>query len=342
MNLAWKQFLDQQGAHFDADVVCDCGSALAEIDATEHENVLVPLTGYGLLRATGEDAAGFLNNLLTNEVTGLPLATAQHNSLCSAKGRMLANFTIWRDGSDYLLQLAADVHAAVLKKLSMYVLRSKVKLSDAREDYVLLGVAGSGAAAAVKELAGGLPAAPLGAARFDAGSIMRRGAQRFELVLRPDAAPDAWARLSAAARPSGFPAWQWLEIRDGLPLITAATQEQFVPQMVNFELIGGISFKKGCYPGQEIVARTQYLGKLKRRMYLAHVDAGAPRAGIELFSSELPGQSCGMVVNVAPAPAGGCDLLAVIQMSSAESGDIHLAAPDGPRLALQALPYTVS
>ena len=140
-----------------------------------------------------------------------------------------------------------------------------------------------------------------------------------------------------------LPVWDWLEIRAGIPVITAATQEAFVPQMVNLELLGGVSFQKGCYPGQEIVARSQYLGKLKRRMYLAHTDRDvAPGAGTQLYSRDLDGQPSGMVVSAAPAPGGGFDLLAVIQTTSADVHPIHLGTPDGPVLALEPLPYPVA
>ncbi len=136
----------------------------------------------------------------------------------------------------------------------------------------------------------------------------------------------------------GAPAWDWLTVAAGVPVILPATQDHFVPQMANMELLQGVSFHKGCYPGQEIVARSQYLGKLKRRMYLAHVEAPAA-AGQGLYSPALPGQSCGMVANAAPAPGGGCDLLAVMQASCHEAGEVHLGSPDGPRLAFRPLPY---
>jgi folate-binding protein YgfZ len=341
MNQAWQAFLHDRGARSDGGRITDFGSPAEELAAASRGTVLVPLCAHGVIRASGEDAASFLHNLLTNDVIRLGASAAQHNSLCSAKGRMLANFLVWRDQGDYLLQLSADLQPAVQKKLSMYVLRSKVKLSDAGDGLALIGIAGAAAEAAVKEVAGVLPEAAMTVARFSQGQVIRLGERRFELALAADTAQKLWQSLAAHARPAGFPVWQWLDIQAGWPLITTATQEQFVPQMANFELIGGVSFQKGCYPGQEIVARTQYLGKLKRRMYLAHLDvAAAP--GSELFSPDLPDQACGMVVNSAPAPEGGNDILAVMQMSSAEGGDVHLGSQDGPRLVLRPLPYVVS
>jgi hypothetical protein len=173
-------------------------------------------------------------------------------------------------------------------------------------------------------------------------TTIRLADNRFEIVVQPPHAADLWDRLAKEARPVGAPVWDWLEIRAGIPVITAATQDQFVPQMVNLDLVGGVSFQKGCYPGQEIVARTHYLGRVKRRMYLARAYGRiAPAPGVELYSQDLDGQPSGMVVNAAPAPDGGFDLLAVIQTASAASQPVRLGAPDGPVLDLEPLPYPV-
>lgn len=341
MNQAWQDFLRGCGARAqDNGIVSDFGNPGEELSAASAGTVLVPLTAYGLIRVAGEDAATFLQNLLTNDVKGLPRGGVQHNGLCSPKGRMLASFLMWRDEAGYVLQLAAGLQPLIQRKLSMYVLRSKVKVSDAGDELVILGVAGPAAEQAVREHAGAVPADTLSHVGFAAGTVIRLGAQRFELIVQAGEAQQTWQGLAARARPAGFPVWQRLDILAGWPLITEDTQEQFVPQMVNFELIGGVNFQKGCYPGQEIVARTQYLGKLKRRMYLAHVGASA-QAGNELFSPDLPDQACGMVVNAAPAPAGGSDILAVMQMSSAEGGEVHLGEKAGPRLEFRDLPYSL-
>jgi folate-binding protein YgfZ len=173
--------------------------------------------------------------------------------------------------------------------------------------------------------------------------VIRLGESRFILSVPAAAAAETFAALSGSGlAPAGTAAWQWLDIQAGWPLVTASTQEEFVPQMANFELLGGVSFKKGCYPGQEIVARTQYLGKLKKRMYRASVTAnGLPAAGTDLYSPDLGEQSCGKVVTATPSPEGGYELLAVMQMSSHEGNDVHLGSPGGPQLAFRSLPYAV-
>ena len=168
--------------------------------------------------------------------------------------------------------------------------------------------------------------------------------RRFLIAVPVEGASKLWTGLAATLRPVGTPCWEWLDIRSGIPLITAATQEQFLPQMTNLELIGGVSFKKGCFPGQEVVARTQHLGKVKRRMFLAHVDDAQtpPSPGDEIFSDDIPGQASGTVVNAQAAPGGGYDLLAVVHHSSRESSTVHLRSTDGPVLRFLDLPYAVT
>lgn len=342
MNSSWRTAIELSGGQ-----VCEDGSAafgkIADgLAAAQAGTVVAPLTDIGLIRISGEDAAAFLQNLLTNDTQRQRPDQAQYNAMCSAKGRMLASFIEWREGPDYVLQLSRDLHGSILKKLSMFVLRSKVKLSDAGNEYCLMGVAGNDAHALVSALGADLQT-PMSVAPFADGTVIRLDEQRFQIVARAQAAAGVWQQLAAGARPVATQVWHWLDIMSGIPQITGRTQEEFVPQMANFELIGGVSFKKGCYPGQEIVARTQYLGKLKRRMYLANLNAPVtPQAGDQLYSPDLPDQSCGTVVNAAPAPGGGSDLLAVIQMTSADGGDVHLGSADGPRLQFKSLPYALS
>lgn len=337
MKQDWIDFLQQQGARNDG---LDFGNLPEELLSAQSATIITPLTDIGLIRVAGEDATVFLNNLLTNDVKTLPPDGIQRNGFCSPKGRLLATFMIWREGADLMIALSADLHAAILKKLSMYVLRSKVKLTDASNEQMLIGLSGPDASKALADL-GPTPTGLLRSTSLEHGQAMRLDEHRYLLAVRASAAEGVWRKLAMFGRPTGLAAWRWLEIMSGIPLISAATQEEFVPQMINFELIGGVSFKKGCYPGQEIVARTQYLGKIKRRMYRAHLDNAVPVAGAHLYAPETGDQSCGRVVNCAPSPHGGSELLAVIQATCAEAGEVHLDNPSGPRLVFQPLPYSV-
>ncbi|MDP1536379.1 MAG: folate-binding protein YgfZ [Burkholderiales bacterium] len=289
----------------------------------------VPLADQGLIRASGADAAHFLHNLLTNDIEHLPADGARNAGLCTAKGRMIASFLIWREGPDYLLQLSADILPGILKKLSMYVLRSKVKLTDLSAERVLIGVVGGQVG----------PSAPMTTAAYEGGTAIRLDAQRCVLAVPTERVDAVQAGLGS---PASLADWHLAEIRASIPRIVAATQEAFVPQMVNYETaaVGGVSFQKGCYPGQEVVARTHYLGKVKRRMFRAKLDTAFP-PGTDVFTPETGDQHCGALVLTAPLPEGGFECLLVVQSSGAAAGEVHVGRPDGPRLQLLPLPYAV-
>ncbi len=347
MHPDWQDFLQQQGAALDGGIVQHFGDASGELLAARDNTVLCDLSQFGTLRVSGEEAQSFLQNLLSNDIREVAAGRAQLSSLNDPKGRMLATFLIWRDGGDYLLQLPRPLCEPIRKKLSMYVLRAKVKVADASGDVVVLGLSGPSAQELLAKLFGELPDAPYGVASTGEASMIRLGESRFQIATAAQYAPAIWQTLALHAQPAGSACWDWLAIRAGIPVVLPATQEQFVPQMSNFEVIGGVNFKKGCYPGQEIVARMQYLGKPKKRMYLAHVDGPTdnnkgPQPGDHLFSADMEGQSSGMVVNAAPAPGGGHDLLAVVQIASHDAHPVHLGAPDGPRLQFHPLPYPLS
>lgn len=338
MNPTWKDHLIKAGAALTEDHVIHFGNPEKELLAAQSGTLLADLSHRGVIGFIGEDSQTFLQGQTTNDVR-LATDRAQYNSLCTPKGRMLASFLLWRDDEGYSLQLPAALQAGIQKRLSMYILRAKVKARDASDETVRLGVAGTNAEAILQSAIGELPPDVMGVVRHDKGTIIRLGATRFEVVAPLEQGPALWDELSQRSTPVGSAGWEWLEIHAGIPLILPQTQEQFTPQMANFEAIGGVSFTKGCYTGQEIVARTQYLGKVKRRMYLAHLDSdSAPQPGDELFGSE---PAAGMVVNVQPAPAGGYDLLAVIPTGSVEDGTVNFKSPEGPALRFLPLPYPI-
>ncbi len=304
--------------------------------------------GLGLIRVAGDDAASFLHTQLTNAVEDLPADTARLAGYCSPKGRLMASFLAWRDAEGIVLQLSADIQPAIQKRLAMFVLRAKAKLSDLSATHRVLGVAGAGAQAALAQAGLPAPQGPLAVAHADGVTVIRLAdaladtdsAPRWQIVASADRA-EALRQTLGATLASAAPAfWDWLDIGSGIPRITAATQEQFVPQMINFELIGGVNFRKGCYPGQEIVARSQYRGTLKRRMWRVHGAGDVPAAAAEIFRPEDPEQPCGMIVNAAAAPQGGWDGLAELKIDAA-AGALHLGAATGVVLATRALPYEV-
>lgn len=342
MNPTWQDFLRTVGAHFDNGQLAHFGNPQQEIAATQSGTILTDLSYFSVIQFAGEDDETFLQGQLSCDVRQALQNHAQYGSYCTPKGRMLATFLLWRNADGFQMQLPASLREAIQKRLSMYVLRAKVKVSDASAATVRIGIAGLGAAAAVAELGAAAPEADYAVAQVGPANVIRLPGQRFELVLAPEDAPGVWQALRRHCTPVGSGCWEWLDIQAGIPTVTAGTQEQFVPQMANLELIGGVSFTKGCYPGQEIVARSQYLGKVKRRMYLVHLQSdAAPQAGDALFGQGPAEQSGGMIVNAQPAPQGGYDALAVILNTSLESGAVTWKTPDGPVLQLLSLPYSV-
>lgn len=300
-------------------------------DPTSIDGV-TPLAHWGLLRADGAEAAQFLHGQLTQDVEHLDAGSARLAGYCSPKGRLLASFVVWRPHPETVfLACSADVLPAVLKRLSMFVLRARCRLADAGADWRLLGVAGRSATTALGDA---LPRAPWQRVAHGDGSVIRL----------PDAAgvPRAlWVQAAAQPLPALPPLplarWQWLEVASGVVQIVGATVEQFVPQMVNLELVGGVNFQKGCYPGQEVVARSQYRGTTKRRAQVVSA-ALALQPGQDLFAASEPEQPAGKVV-LAGAPAG-VEPAALVELKLAAIGEtLHAGSPEGPALRLGSLPY---
>jgi folate-binding protein YgfZ len=293
------------------------------------------LTHFGVIRVTGDDAITFLQGQLTQDVALMGAGDARLAAFCNAKGRMQASFVVFKRAEDVLLVCSRDILAATLKRLSMFVLRAKAKLSDASAEFALYGLAGS----AIESIAGG-PRSVWAKADIDAANVvcLHPGASR-PLAL--------WCAPAATPAPEGpridLALWQWLGVQSGIAMITQPIFEAFVPQMLNYESVGGVNFKKGCYPGQEIVARSQFRGTLKRRAYVAHT-SGTPVVGQEVFHASDAGQPCGLVAAAAPNPAGGFDAIVSMQTSAAadaEGGRLTLGSATGEALALLPLPYSL-
>ena len=339
----WLDFLATRGARLSTSTVPE---VVGFQDQAESAGSIMPLTHLGLIAATGEEAATFLHNQLTNDVASLGQSEARLAGYCTPKGRLLATMLIWKSADVIYLQLPREIQAAVQKRLQMYILRAKARLADVSDAQVALGLAGPEVAAALAPWFPVLPAAPHDIVHQASGTLIRMpdaaGAARFQWISPLDIAQQAWPQLTQTLRPAATAAWRALEIQAGIPQVVQATQEQFVPQMINFEVLGGVNFRKGCYPGQEIVARSQYLGKLKRRMLPAQVAASGVLAGTEVYAGSDPDQPCGQIVN---AEASGDRTLCLVELKTAvlEQGDeIRLGSASGPVLDVGALPYALT
>jgi folate-binding protein YgfZ len=338
MNASWQEFLCASGARVDQDLVADFGDAAAELLAARAATIVAPLAHLGVIEVGGAEAASFsapavdqrrqASRRRRGAAFGLVLGKRSHAGQLSGfpQWLQLSVATVCRSAAGDS-QAPADVRAAQQgehrRPLRTLVRSSVSRARSAEEALHAAGLAVPGAALRCRGLR---PTA--------SSSASTVSASKCSPAARP--LPSSGKQLLPVARPVGTRVWQWLDIDAGLPLITGGTREEFVPQMANFDQLGGVSFHKGCYPGQEIIARTQYLGKVKRHLYRAH--SSTPIApGSKIYSPANPEHPCGMIVNAAPAPTGGYDALAIVQESFVAAADLEIAAPGGAHIDLQPL-----
>lgn len=289
---------------------------------------IAPISHLGVIRVQGDDAASFLHGQLTNDFALLDLHHARLAAFCSAKGRMQASFIGFkRAHDDILLVLSRDLLAQTLKRLSMFVLRAKAKLSDASADFHLQGLIGNAVPHSEQ--------APW--------TLQSEGDAHIVHLYPAAGHPRAlWiAPVSTAAPATTLTAaqWLWSEVTSGVATVSQPVYELFVPQMLNYESIGGVNFKKGCYPGQEVVARSQFRGTLKRRAFIVHAEAEV-QAGTEVFAASDAEQAAGTVVQAAPAPQGGWEAIISMQISAAPEA-LTAGSAAGTPLTILPLPYTL-
>lgn len=302
--------------------------------------------------ASGDDAAAFLQGQLTNDINALNEVKFQRTGYCTAQGRLLASMLQWQgESQSFLHVISEDLLQTTLKRLKMFVLRSKVELSDLMPTLAVAGLWGGLMDASL---------APGSVVRLHSDSTDHTGYLLIESscpvlgdrawLITPNESMSYWRQsLGAAVATINPQAWMFSEINNAKAWILAATREAFVPQMINFELTNGVSFTKGCYPGQEVVARSQYLGKLKRRTFRADLATGSESfkslLGADIWGGENVIEPCGRVVNAAPAfdaqgqPLGSICLLVEMPMDAWNAGNLHLQAPDGPELIGRSMPY---
>lgn len=340
MMTQWHEFLASRGAEFSDGRIVGYGNAGAELQASDHGSVLADLSHLGLLQVEGADAFTFLQGQLTNDIKQLDGSNSQYAGYCNPKGRLLALFLAFAHHDHIHLQVNGELLEAMMKRLRMYVLRAKVTVTDVSDSIMRIGVAGENAQASLRQIFTELPQQPHQLVTLDNGAVLRLpGARpRYEVFTTVAQAQAIWPQLAQAHTPVGGSGWEWQEIQAGIPDITLGTQEEFVPQMVNLDALGGINFKKGCYTGQEIVARTHYLGKVKRRSQLAHIAGSeAPQPGDNIMGAD--GSEAGKIVRSAPAPAGGHDVLAELRLESLSAGQLRWKDHS---LEIKPLPYSLA
>ncbi len=348
MNAEWNTVLEQAGATWTAERVAHFGQPERELRAALADNVCCDLSHLGLIAAHGPDAETFLQGQLTCDVRHITPDHSLPGAHCTPKGRVFASVRLFQREAAYYLELPRELLEPTLVRLRKYVLRARITLEDASDALTRMGVAGPHAAMRVENVLGAVPDTVNGVVTADViypngvTAIRLPGATpRFELHGAVRELSTVWNSLAPNVTPVGAEPWRLLDILAGMPTVYPETVEAFVPQMLNLQLVDGVSFHKGCYTGQEIVARAHYLGKLKRRMYLARVDSSAPlRPGDPLFSPQAdPGQRAGQLADAARHPAGGYAVLAVALIECAERGVLQRGDAHGPELRLEPLPY---
>jgi hypothetical protein len=302
----WNHIVGLGGA-----VPAHFGNPQHEFDAARSRAAVVPVTRFELLRFHGGDARAFLQGQLTCDLDQVTTDQAQFGGYCTPQGRLLANFLLMSVAQDYLMYLPADVAAPVSGRLRKFIMRSEVSVEH-DTSRCALGVAGPAAPGLLRRALEIPSQARLGIAAHAHGLAVRLPGENFLLIGASDEMPALWTALAQDAVAAGADCWDWVQIQAGLPWITAATQDQFLPQMIGLDVIGGVSFDKGCYTGQEIVARTHYRGEVKRKLHPGRT-AGIVRPGDALLAA---GQHCGTVLNAVAVPGQGTVLLAVVSEQS--------------------------
>lgn len=337
MNTQWQEFLLSQGANIVDGHVAHFGDAAAELQAAASSHVLTDLSHLGLLELGGDDVVSFLQGQVTNDINQLKGSNSQYAGYCNPKGRMLALFLAFAHYDHLHLQLDATLLEPIMKRLKMYVLRSKVTIADVSDSIIRMGVAGKNSESALRKIFEKVPQQSHELVSLENGVILRLPGPipRFQVFSPIEHAPAVWQQLKQDFQPAGKACWEWLEIQAGIPDIVPATQEAFVPQMVNLDALDGINFKKGCYTGQEIVARTHYLGKVKRRTQLAHIASiEQPIVGDDVQGAD--GVDAGKIVRSAASPQGGFDVLAEVRLESLDAGKVYWKNSE---LLIKQLPY---
>ncbi|VAW87857.1 tRNA-modifying protein YgfZ [hydrothermal vent metagenome] len=340
----WKTFLSHAGAEIEDDKVKHFGNPSRELRVVTTGFIISDLSHYGLIAIHGEDAQTFLANQFTNDTNLVSPSLAQLNGYCTPKGRLLAIFCVFLRGDTYYLQLPRELVQPVIDRLRIFILNAKVTPEDASDSLVCIGASSPDLDDQLaKQNTISTPQEDYHCTSTDKLSIIRLpGAfPRCIIIGESNDIKLVWNSLDVNAAPVGTNSWDLINIISGIPTITTATQDLFIPQMTNLDLINGISFKKGCYPGQEIVARTHYRGKLKRRMALFHTSAEtAPSSGssITLQEKESEDRKVGVVVTAQPSAEGGYLLLVVLEIAVTNSSS-NLLDEHNNVIKLMELPY---
>ena len=342
MNNEWEKFLLSINANIVNNCVKNFGLSIDEEQTAYSNLVLADLSHYALIEASGDDVTEFLQGQLTNDIKLVTDHMGQLSAYCNPKGRILASFRIFKRQEHYFLQLRSDIMEATLKRLRMFVMRSKVELVNRSDELSRMGIAGVNATKILSSLFNTLPQnADESCTENEITLIKLPGIlPRYEAHGTFEKIKELWEKLQNDAVAIGENSWNLLTIRAGVPEIVSETVEAFVPQMVNLQAINSLSFTKGCYPGQEVVARMHYLGKLKRRLFIGNAKTNTlPISGESIMTSDENEQKAGQIVTASWSNDENIEFLAVLQIEKAAENELHIKSNTGPTIQLTDLPY---
>lgn len=339
-NNDWQEYQLTQGAVFNNETISSFGNIENELVCTQNQNIICDLSHLGLLEISGDDAVTFLQGQVTNDVRLLNDNHAHYTGYCSPKGRLLGLFFAFSHNQKLYLELNKRLLEPIAKRLKMYVMRAKVIINDVSDSTVRIGLSGNNIGDLLTPFSAIVPKLAYESTSTENGTIIcmpNAGMPRYQIICNTEYAKSMWQALNNDCKPVGKTCWEWLEIQAGIPDVYLSTQEEFVPQMLNLDALNAINYKKGCYTGQEIVARTHYLGKVKRRTQLAHiVSDSCPAIGDDVVDANQ--QAIGKIVRSAPAIDTGFVVLVECRLEGLALGDIYW---NNIALSIKQLPYTL-
>ncbi len=347
MSNNWNSFLNPYGAVFNKELEVNFNPDNdSPIKSLQGDLFITDLSYLALIEVSGADKKSFLQGQLTNDINAISSSLSHLSGLCTPKGRLRALFSIFSQDDNLYLQLPQPLLEETLKRLKMFVMMSKVELTNVSDSIVKIGIAGQQAIKNLKQNGFSIPLEANMVTDNNGLTLIRLSGvtPRFECIGCIEKIQSLWEKLQTNAQLIDTCHWKLMDIEAGIPNVFFSSKEAFIPQMLNLQVLNGINFKKGCYTGQEVIARMQYLGKLKRQMYRVHCDTDElPMPGDLLHSASCKsGQGAGNVVDAQKSLNSGIDLLAVITTDAIQNNDIFLDEALNYPLSIQELPYSIA
>ncbi len=345
MNNDWKEFLLHNGAKQDNNGLFIFNeTATTDISTDDDIDMICDLSHFSTVVIAGEDASHFIQGQFTNDVNKVDEDHSQISGFCNKKGRMIANFRLFQHQQNYFISIRNDLVERSISHLQSFIVRSQVAIQEISEQLIHIGISGKHAESLLSAFISPLHKEDDSVSHNEDYIAIRIAGTtpRYEIFCSLEQAKKLWQAVSQQAKVSNSASWDYLNIVNGLPFIDSNTSEEFVPQMANMELINGVSFEKGCYTGQEIIARTHYLGKQKRRTYRIRINTETePKAGEQLATeTSTENQYTGTLISVLPIAENEYEALSVIQIKAAEEEKLKLKNAEA-KITLLDLPYSM-